>query len=41
MYVYTKHHKFSPVSPVFSCSNAGPVRGDPYWTSWENSSGSW
>ena len=36
----TKHRRFSPGTPVSSCSNTGPMRGDPYWTSRENSSGS-
>ena len=37
----TKHRSFSPGTSVSSCSNTGPMRGDPYWTSKENSSGSW
>ena len=36
----TKHRRFSPGTPVFSCSNTGPRRSGPYWTSWKNSSGS-
>ena len=37
----TKHRKFSPGTPVSSCSNTGPMRCDPYWTSRENSSDNW
>ena len=32
-----KHHKFSPGTPVSSCSNTGPMTGGPYSTSRENS----
>ena len=34
---FTKHHRFSPGTPVSSCSNTGPMWGGPYWTSRENS----
>ena len=34
----TKHHRFSPGTPVSSYSNTGPMRGGPYWASRENSS---
>ena len=37
----TKHRSFSPATPVSSCSNTGPMRNGPYWTSKENSLGSW
>ena len=36
----TKHRRFSLGTQVFSCSNTGPMRGGPYWTCRENSSGS-
>ena len=36
----TKRRRFSPGTPVSSCINTGPMRGGPYWTSRENSSGS-
>ena len=36
----TKHRRFSPATPVSSCSNTGPMRGGPYWTSREDSLGS-
>ena len=36
----TKHRRFTPGIPVSSCSNTGSMRGGPYWTSRENSSGS-
>ena len=36
----TKLRRFTPGTPVFSCSNTGPMRGGPYWTSRETSSGS-
>ena len=36
----TKHHRFSPGTPVSSCSNTGPMRDGPNWTSTENSSAS-
>ena len=26
----TKHRRFSPGTPVSSCSNTGPMRGGPY-----------
>ena len=28
----TKHCRFSPGTPVSSCSNTGPMWGGPYWT---------
>ena len=36
----TKHRRFSPGTPVSSCSNIGPMRGGPYWTFREKSLGS-
>ena len=36
-FVSTKHRRFSPSTPVSSCSNTGSMRGGPYWTSKENS----
>ena len=36
-FVSTKHRRFSPSTLVSSCSNTGPMRGGPYWTSRENS----
>ena len=33
----TKHRRFSLGTPVSSCTNTGPMRDDPYWTSRENS----
>ena len=39
-FVYTKHCWFSLGTQVSSCSNIGPMRGGPYWTSRENSLGS-
>ena len=36
----TKHRRFSSGTPVSSCSNTGPMRGGPYWTSRENNLGS-
>ena len=33
----TRNRRFSPDAPVSCCSNAGPMRGAPYWTSLENS----
>ena len=33
----TKHRRFSPGTQVSSCSNTGPMRGGPCWTSRENS----
>ena len=35
----TKHHRFSPGTPVSSFSNTGPMRGGPYWNSRGNSRG--
>ena len=32
-----KHRRFSPGTPVSSCTNTGPMRDGPYWTSRENS----
>ena len=29
----TKHRGFSPGTPVCSCTNTGPMRDGPYWTS--------
>ena len=37
----TKHRRFSLGTPASFCSNTRPVRGGPYWTSRENSLGSW
>ena len=34
---FTKHRRFSPGTRVSSRSNAGPIRGAPFWTSRENS----
>ena len=39
-FVSTKHRRFSPGTPVSSCTNIGPMRGGPYWASRENSLGS-
>ena len=36
----TKHSRLSLGTPVSSCSNTGPMRGGPYWTSRENNLGS-
>ena len=36
-FVSTKHCRFSPGTPVSSCSNTGPMRGGLFWTSRENS----
>ena len=33
----TKHHRFSPGTPVSPCRNTGSIRDDPYWTSRKNS----
>ena len=33
----TKHRRFSPGTPVSSCTNTGPMRDGPYRTSRENS----
>ena len=33
----TKHRRFSPGTSVSFCTNAGPMRDGPYWTSKENS----
>jgi hypothetical protein len=33
----TKHGRFSPGTPISSCSNTGSIRHDPYWISRENS----
>ena len=35
---FIKNHRFSPGTPVSSCSDTGPMRGGPYWTSRKNSS---
>ena len=39
-FVSSKYRRFSPGSPISSCSNTGPMNGGPYWTSRENSLGS-
>jgi hypothetical protein len=34
---FAKRRRFSPGTPVSSCSNTGPWRDGPNWTSTENS----